>query len=245
MESSFPQTIVTLMKTIKAPPSEMGREMAWARFYQLYRPAMVRFAAQKGGGENTEDIVQKVSAKLEKVIVEGQYDASKGGFHSYLATMLYNEVHMQHRRDVSRKADRHVSLDSAPGESHGDSRLLSDRLADAAALMDDEDAGAADLSGVLRAGSGSSAHLADEWEMAVASAAIDKIVNDPKSTLPLQTRRIYRAYVLEGRTPADVAAEFNTTPNNVCQIKVRVEKLIVAEGKKMAKAEINLRLGRS
>ena len=95
--STFPQTSVSLIAKIKdLPPGEDGA--AWARFWELYAPAMRAFATFKGGGTNADDIVMSVFAKLVDVLRGGQFDASKGSFHSYLATMIYNEVHMQHRK---------------------------------------------------------------------------------------------------------------------------------------------------
>ena len=58
-----------------------------------------------------------VFGKLVDVLRNGQFDPSKGSFHSYLATMVYNEVHMQHRKDEVRKADSHVPLDETLVES--------------------------------------------------------------------------------------------------------------------------------
>lgn len=114
--STFPETSFTLIAKIKdLPPGEDGA--AWARFWELYEPAMRAFAVFKGGAANADDIVMSVFAKLVDVLRNGQFDPSKGSFHSYLATMVYNEVHMQHRKDEVRKADAHVPLDETLVES--------------------------------------------------------------------------------------------------------------------------------
>ncbi len=108
--STFPETSFTLLAKIKdLPPGEDGA--AWARFWELYAPAMRAFAVFKGGAAAADDIVMSVFGKLVDVLRSGQFDPKKGSFHSYLATMLYNEVHMQHRKDEVRKADAHVPLD--------------------------------------------------------------------------------------------------------------------------------------
>jgi len=114
--STFPPTSVSLIAKIKdLPPGEDGA--AWARFWELYAPAMRAFAVFKGGTANADDIVMSVFGKLVDVLRGGQFDPSKGSFHSYLAAMIYNEVHMQHRKDVVRKSDAHVPLDESLVES--------------------------------------------------------------------------------------------------------------------------------
>lgn len=114
--STFPPTSVSLIAKIKdLPPGEDGA--AWARFWELYAPAMRAFAVFKGGTANADDIVMLVFGKLVDVLRSGQFDPSRGSFHSYLAAMIYNEVHMQHRKDTVRMADAHVPLDETLVES--------------------------------------------------------------------------------------------------------------------------------
>ena len=114
--NTFPPTSVSLIAKIKdLAPGEDGA--AWARFWELYAPAMRAFAVFKGGAANADDIVMSVFGKLVDVLRGGQFDPSKGSFHSYLAAMIYNEVHMQHRRDEVRKSDAHVPLDETLVES--------------------------------------------------------------------------------------------------------------------------------
>ena len=113
---TFPPTSVSLIAKIKdLPPGEDGA--AWARFWELYAPAMRAFAVFKGGTSNADDIVMSVFGKLVEVLRGGQFDPSKGSFHSYLAAMIYNEVHRQHRKDEVRKSDAHVPLDETLVES--------------------------------------------------------------------------------------------------------------------------------
>lgn len=108
--STFPETSFTLIAKIK--DLAKGQDSAvWNRFWDLYAPAMRAFAVFKGGEANADDIVMTVLAKLVEVLRRGQFDPAKGSFHSYLATMIYNEVHMQHRKDEVRRTDAHVPLD--------------------------------------------------------------------------------------------------------------------------------------
>ncbi len=113
---TFPPTSISLIAKIRdLPPGEDGA--AWARFWELYAPAMRAFAVFKGGTANADDIVMTVFGKLVEVLRSGQFDPTKGRFHSYLSTMIYNEVHMQHRKDEVRKSDAHVPLDETLVES--------------------------------------------------------------------------------------------------------------------------------
>ena len=115
------------MSTLIAKIKDLARgqdSAVWNRFWDLYAPAMRAFAVFKGAGSNADDIVMTVLAKLVDVLRSGQYQPEKGSFHSYLATMIYNEVHMQRRKDEVRKADSHVPLDevmqetlAAPGQA--------------------------------------------------------------------------------------------------------------------------------
>ena len=121
--STFPETSFTLIAKIK--DLARGQDSAvWNRFWDLYAPAMRAFAVFKGAGTNADDIVMTVLAKLVDVLRSGQDQPEKGSFHSDLATMIYNEVHMQRRKDEVRKTDSHVPIDevlqetlAAPGQA--------------------------------------------------------------------------------------------------------------------------------
>ncbi|MGN0846257.1 MAG: sigma-70 family RNA polymerase sigma factor [Kiritimatiellia bacterium] len=114
--STFPETSFTLIAKIK--DLAKGQDSAvWSRFWDLYAPAMRAFAVFKGGEANADDIVMTVLGKLVEVLRSGQYQPEKGSFHSYLATMIYNEVHMQHRKDEVRKKDSHVPIDETLSET--------------------------------------------------------------------------------------------------------------------------------
>lgn len=69
----------------------------------------------------------QVLGKLVDVLRNGQYSPDKGKFHSYLATMIVNEVHMAHRKDVVRQADKRIPLDSPVGGDEG--KTVADTLA--------------------------------------------------------------------------------------------------------------------
>ena len=208
--SAFPATSVTLIQKIKAlSPGEDGA--AWVRFWDAYSLAIRRFAALKGGEANADDIVMTVLGKLVNVLREGQYTPEKGAFHSYLATMIVNEVHMQHRKDLVRKTDQHLSLDApAGGESDGVDGTLADALQTTVTPAD---------------------MYEDDWRQAVLASVVEHVLT--KTALSDRDRAVYRAYVQEGRPIGEVAAEFRLTRNSVSQIKTRIERRIVAVGREL------------
>ena len=208
--SSFPATSVTLIQKIKTlAPGEDGA--AWVRFWDTYSLAIRRFAALKGGEANADDIVMTVLGKLVNVLREGQYTPEKGAFHSYLATMIVNEVHMQHRKDQVRKADQHLSIDApVGGNDDGGDRTLADTLQTTVTPAD---------------------MYEDDWRQAVLASAVEHVLT--KTALSDRDRAVYRAYVQEGRPIGEVAAEFRLTRNSVSQIKTRIERRIVAVGREL------------
>ena len=209
MSASFPLTSVTLIAKIKQlSPGEDSS--AWVRFWNSYSLAIRQFAAMKGGEANADDIVMTVLGKLVDVLRTGQYSPEKGRFHSYLATMIVNEVHMAHRKKMARAGDRKVSLD-AGGEDESSS-----------ALMD-----------TLAAPEESPESIDADWRQAVLKSAVEHVLT--KTALSDRDRKVYRAYALEGRDIADVAKEFGLSRNSVSQIKSRIDKRIVAVGKELVR----------
>lgn len=211
MSTMFPVTSVTLIAKIRdlAPGEDSA---AWVRFWDSYSLAIRRFAAKKGGEENADDIVMVVLGKLVNVLRSGQYTPEKGRFHSYLATIVVNEVRMAHRKDLVRAADRRVSLDTAPAGSEGTGRTLAETLA----------------------GNAPSPELLDEdWRQAVLDSAVDYVLT--RTALSDRDRKVYRAYVTDGRDIGDVAAEFGLSRNAVSQIKTRISKRIVAVGQDLVR----------
>ena len=208
--STFPVTSVTLIQKIKtlAPGEDSA---AWVRFWDSYSLAIRQFAALKGGEANADDIVMTVLGKLVEVLRTGQYTPEKGAFHSYLATMIVNEVHMQHRKDVVRKADQHLSIDApVGGDDGGDETTLADTLTSTETPIDAYE---------------------EDWRQAVLASAVEHVLT--KTALSERDRAVYRAYVQEGRPIAEVAAQFKLSRNSVSQIKTRIDKRIVAVGREL------------
>ena len=210
MSATFPETAVTLIAKIKdlGPASDSA---AWVRFWNAYSGAIRQFAAMKGGEENADDIVMLVLGKLVDVLRKGQYTPEKGRFHSYLATMIVNEVHMLHRRNVARGNDRRVSID---------------------ALHDDHDGeGARSVGETLVAAEEAPEAIDAAWRQAVLKSAVEHVLT--KTALSERDRNVYRAYALEGRDIAEVARTFGISRNSVSQIKTRIDKRIVSVGREL------------
>lgn len=211
--SQFPETSATMIAKIRELPP--GRDSAeWVRFWDSYALAIRRFAAMKGGEENADDILMKVVGKLVEVLRSGQYTAEKGRFHSYLATMILNEVRMDHRREMARAGDRKVSLDAPSGDGPEGARSVADTVA-APEVSPEE--------------------LDEDWRRAVLASATDFVLT--RTALSSRDREVYRAYALEGRDIGDVAKEFGISRNLTSQIKTRVERRIVEVGRRLVAGE--------
>ena len=211
----FPNTSLTLIAKIKklGPGADSAE---WVRFWNSYSLAIRQFAAFKGGEENADDIVMQVLGKLVDVLRSGQYTPEKGKFHSYLATMIVNEVRMSHRKNIARAADRSVSLDSSGAKTDEDENGT---LADTLAAPED-----------------SPEQIDEDWRRAVLKSATEHVLT--KTAISARDRSVYKAYALEGRDIEDVAREFGISRNLVSQIKIRVDKRIVAFGRSLAGKEM-------
>ena len=212
MATSFPETSVTMIAKIKSlgPGSDSAE---WVRFWNSYSLAIRQFAALKGGEENADDIVMAVLGKLVEVLRSGQYTPEKGRFHSYLATMIVNEVHMAHRKGLARAADRKVSLDDG---------------------VDGSDAeGGRTVADTIPAQVESPESIDEDWRQAVLKSAVEHVLT--KTALSDRDRKIYREYALEGRKLEEVAEKYGLSKNHVSQIRTRIDKRIVAVGKMLVK----------
>ena len=210
MAGSFPVTSVTLIAKIKdlAPGEDAA---AWVRFWDMYQGAIRQFAALKGGDQNADDIVMQVLGKLVDVLRSGQYTPEKGRFHSYLATMIVNEVHMTHRKNLARAGDRKVSLDAATEGGDGEpGGSIADKLAAPEEPPEKID---------------------EDWRKAVLQSAVNHVLMH--TALSDRDRQVYRAYALNGEDIAEVAKRFGISRNLVSQIKIRVDRRIVAAGREM------------
>ena len=109
--SAFPDTPVSLLARMAAEHTGAS-ETSWTRFFELYQPVIVKFAAFSGAGREAEDVAQDVFVKLVEVFRRSAYDPAHGTFRAYLATMIRNEVVNRWHKAAVRAADRHVSIDN-------------------------------------------------------------------------------------------------------------------------------------
>ena len=218
--SAFPETSFTLLEKIRQlSPGQDGA--AWQRLWDLYAPALRQFVVWKGGERNADDIVQQVLIKLVDVLRTGQYNAEKGRFHSYLATMAYNEVHMQRRKDVARRQDDHVPIDKFVNEGVNDGQ----EKIETPDMLKASDMPAGDS-------------LDEDWRRALVAAAVEHVLT--KTALSERDRSVYRQFKQEERPIEEVAKTFGISRNNVSKICSRIDQRIVAVGREMASLAENI-----
>ncbi len=109
--SAFPETPVSLLARMAAERTGASEE-SWTRFFELYQPVIVKFAAFSGAGREAEDVAQDVFVKLVEVFRRSAYDPARGTFRVYLATMIRHEVVNRWHKAAARAANRHVSIDN-------------------------------------------------------------------------------------------------------------------------------------
>ena len=110
--SAFPETSVTLLSKLAAQIT--GEDEAnWARFVDLYVPAIRDFARHRGDGRDVDDVVQEVLAGLVRVLRSGSFSVreGKGNFRAYLAKMIRSQLYMAYRREKARGLGLNVPLD--------------------------------------------------------------------------------------------------------------------------------------
>ena len=110
--SAFPETSATLLSKLAAQIT--GEDEAnWARFVDLYVPAIRDFARHRGDGRDVDDVVQEVLAGLVRVFRSGSFSVreGKGNFRAYLAKMIRSQLYMAYRREKARGLGLNVPLD--------------------------------------------------------------------------------------------------------------------------------------
>lgn len=191
MSSVFPQTSITLIKKLSGEMSGES-EVAWTRFFDLYSPAIRKFAEWSGGDRDPDDIVQDVMLRLLEALRNGRYNAGYGRFRSFLATLIRRQLVDLYRREQARGAGLSVPID------------------DVEPALPPEQAEIIDM----------------KWRLARHEAAVEHVLT--RTALSRQSKDIYRAHVIDGRSAADVSKAFGVTKNLVGQVKFRVDRAIAA-----------------
>lgn len=127
---AFPDTPVTLLARIAVEATgQRTDEAAWVRLFNLYAPAIRRFAELQGTpSAESEDVTQEIFLRLVAILRGGRYRADAGRFRCYLATLVRNELVSRWRKVQARAAC--VPLDAVPDEA------LATLPPEAAALLD-------------------------------------------------------------------------------------------------------------
>lgn len=196
--SVFPETPTTLLTRLAAR-AEGTDETSWARFFELYQPAMVRFVAahSRNGIVDPDDVVQDVLVRLVDMLREGRYDGKRGRFRSLLAVMLRNELYSAIRRIVARPDG---SAESLTCLSPSDKALQVPSL--------------------------TAASLDAAWRLARHEAAVEHVF--AHTALAEQSKRIFRELEATGDSCEAVARRLDLTPAVVRQVKSRVTRLVAA-----------------
>ena len=196
--AGFPDTPVSLLVRLASDKTGVCDEAGWARLFELYAPAIRKFAAGHGGDGEEEDVAQEVFVRLVALLRDGRVKIGGGAvkFRRYLATLVRNELVNRWRKRQARGGGANVS-------------------------MDDPDAG------VEPAVDSATAAIIDaKWRLARRAAAVEWTLS--RTALSAQSKAVYRAYAIEGRPIGEVAAEFGISRNMVSQTKTRVERMVAA-----------------
>ncbi len=127
---TFPDTPVTLLARIAVEATgQRTDEAAWVRLFNLYAPAIRKFAELQGTpAAESEDVAQDIFLRLVAILRNGRYRADAGRFRCYLATLVRNELVSRWRKVQARAAC--VPLDAVPDET------IATLPPEAAALLD-------------------------------------------------------------------------------------------------------------
>lgn len=109
--ATFPDTPATLLARIAVEATGHADETAWLRLFELYAPAIQKFAAGLGAQSDTEDVAQEIFIKLVNVLRNGAYRADAGKFRCYLAAMIRRELVSRWRKAQSRGAADNIPLE--------------------------------------------------------------------------------------------------------------------------------------
>lgn len=193
------ETSETLLDRVK----KIDAHDAWREFFHAYGSAILRYAQKLGLNEHqAEEVLQETMVALMRQLPEFCYDRAKGKFRNFLLTIVHRKSLSALRRA---KGVSDVSLDS---EDPWGGRTLHDLLPAGAARADE---GAAE----------------ERWREAIMEDALARLAGH--TGLEEKTWPVFRAYVIESRPVAEVAAEFGLKENAVYQIKNRLLRRLRAD----------------
>lgn len=106
----FPETSATLLAKLAAQQTG-DDEVTWIRFFELYEPAIRKFAELRGSVRDSDDVVQEVFLHLVDVLREGRFKSGEAPFRAYLSTLIRNQIISMHRHEAARGEGRTVPLE--------------------------------------------------------------------------------------------------------------------------------------
>ena len=196
--AAFPNTPVSLLVSLAEEKTGVCDQDGWTRLFELYAPAIRAFAEERGRVSDAEDVVQEVFLRLAEVLRNGRVKV--GGGAGKFRRYLATLV----RNELVSRWRR------LKARAEGESVSMDDPAAGVEPSVDSDTAAVIDA----------------KWRMARHTAAVEWTLS--RTALSAQSKAVYRAYVMEDRPIAEVAAEFGISRNSVSQIKTRVERMIAA-----------------
>ena len=197
--ANFPDTPVSLLVRIASEKIGVCDEAAWTRLFELYAPVIRAFAEERGiGGGEGDDVVQEIFMKLVEVLGDGRLKI--GGDAGKFRRYLSTLIRNEL---VSRWRRRQARCEGA-------TLSMDDPKSDVEPTVDSATAMIIDA----------------KWHLARRKAAVEWTLT--RTALSAQSKAVYRAYAIKGRSIGEVAAAFGISRNSVSQIKTRVERMVAA-----------------
>ena len=113
MNPLWPQTPKSLLMRI-ADLAAGEDEAEWARFVELYGPAIRKFVRLLGSDipeADVDDMVQETLVKLVALLRDKAFDPQRAKFSTWLGAIIRRQMVDRMRRRQARKLDSHVPLD--------------------------------------------------------------------------------------------------------------------------------------
>ena len=205
---AVPKTSTTLLRVIGSNP----QSERWREFVEKYESFMISCIRAKNLNINDDemcDVLQNILIKLMRILPNYRYDPEaegKGYFHNYLFTICRYTAN-EFVRKRNRVNDRM--------EFRSDVETLHNESAEEFLATDVERFFVEDWK------EKENKNEEDEWQNAVLEIALRELMADPK--IQPSSKEIFRLVAISGeKSPEEVAKMFNTTRNNVDQIKNRM-----------------------
>lgn len=178
---------------------------AWKLFYEQYWAAIMSYARKLGLNQHqAEEVLQETMVALMRQLPDFCYDRNKGKFRNFLLTIVHRKSLAALRR-ARRARDTAVPWEHLPDHASDD-------------LIGQE--GAGEREALTR------------WRASVLESVLQELDRDLR--IGRETMAVFRAYAIEGRPAAVVAAEFGMKENAVYQVKNRLARRVqVMVGQRM------------